>query len=294
VVHLHGFDGSLIEDPVLSTDRDSRAASRHAVFKYAAAATIVVAFMSIGWLTYHQWDRASVIHTNVGEQRSVVLEDGTTVYLNTDTVVAARISDHERRIRLTHGEARFTVAKDPNRPFFVTTPQAVVKALGTAFNVRIIDERTVVSVIEGHIKVVRRDDGDAVAESEKSNSLQVKNPNSHSAIELFANGQVSVQDSGSMVDNGGPPFDRAVGWTQRRIIVHDEPLTVLTSEFNRYNEQQLEVADMDLAQQKINGSFDAFDRASFLDFLQRYQGVRIDEEDGKLMMRRATQPRPGS
>jgi transmembrane sensor len=276
VVRLHGTGEPRMDAPHFEEERRVS----HSIIKYAVAATIVVAFIAVGLLTYQHAERPTLVHTHVGEQRSVVLDDGTAVYLNTDTFISASLSSMDRRIELTHGEARFTVAKDPKRPFYVTTPQAVVRAVGTAFNVRIIDQRTVISVIEGHIRVVKR----------AGNTDSQESPD---VMELFANQQVEVSRAGTMVDNGGPPFDRAMGWTQRRIVFHDEPLSVLVTEFNRYSEKPLEIADPELAQHKIDGGFDVFDRASLLDYLRRYQGVRIDEEDGKLLMRRATAPPPG-
>jgi transmembrane sensor len=78
-----------------------------------------------------------------------------------------------------------------------------------------------------------------------------------------------------------------VSWTKQHIIFADEPLSVVVAEFNRYSKKPLEIADPDLAQHRIIGGFDAFDRAALLEYLYRYQGVQVEEEDGKLMMRRA-------
>jgi transmembrane sensor len=268
---------------------DEKHRAPHRALKYAVAATIAAAFLAIGTLSYHRWDRAQIIHTDIGEQRSVMLDDGTAVYLNTGTSLSAKLSKADRRIVLTQGEARFTVAKDPGRPFLVSTPQAVVKALGTAFNVRVLEDRTVVTVIEGHVRVVNlRADG-----SEIASSVTVVEGQSKNSIELFANQQVSVDRNGRIIGEDGPPFDRAVGWTNRRIVFDDEPLSALVAEFNRYSEQPIVIADPKLAQHKIDGSFDTFDRSSLLDFLQRYQGVRVDEENGNLVLRRSVEPLPG-
>jgi transmembrane sensor len=262
--------------------------ARRSLLKVAAAATVAAATGSVSWLAYRAWDREMSLSTRIGEQRSVTLEDGTSIQLNTDTALTVRMEKAVRRIVLLRGEARFEVAKDPNRPFLVSTPQAVVRALGTAFNVRIIEARTVVSVIEGRIRVVNRKDGDAEAAAIASGTASYpEGVETVDSFELTANGQLSVAASGSVQANGGPPFDRAVSWTKHHIVFVDEPLSVVVAEFNRYSKQPLEIADPALAEHRIDGGFDAFDRAALLEYLNRYQGVQVAEENGRLMMRRA-------
>jgi transmembrane sensor len=281
VIHLRPTHDEL-EDPEASR---LRRIPRRSVFKYAAAAGVAGLAGSLGLLAFRSLGGGTSISTAIGEQRSFALEDGSTVHLNTDTALTVRLEKASRHITLTRGEARFEVAKDPNRPFVVTTPQALVRALGTTFNVRILDEHTVVSVIEGHIRVVKREDG---ATETLMQSTESRAPaSSAAAVDVLTNGQISVAEAGPMQKNGGPPFDRAVGWTQRHIFFDDEPLEVLVAEFNRYNKQPLEIGDPALAQHRIHGSFDAFDRASLLEYLRRYQGVAISEKNGKLIMRGA-------
>jgi len=268
--------------------------ARRSMFKVAAAATVAAATGSFMWLGIRAWDRNQALSTEIGEQRSVALDDGTTVQLNTNTALTVKFEKTARRIALLQGEARFEVVKDPGRPFVVTTPQAIVRALGTAFNVRIMGERTVVSVIEGHIRVIKRtEDEPQTLIGEHGPPGDARNVWSNDSFDLFANGQASMGERGRMQESGAPPFDRAVGWTKHHLVFADEPLSVVVAEFNRYNKQPLEIADPALAEHRIDGGFDAFDRSALLEYLRRYQGVQIDEEDGKLMMRRAHPVAPG-
>ena len=61
----------------------------------------------------------TVAKTTVGERRTVKLPDGSSVELNTASELAVRYTASARAIRLTRGEAYFTVASDPQRPFSV-------------------------------------------------------------------------------------------------------------------------------------------------------------------------------
>lgn len=85
----------------------------------------------------------------------VELSDGTQVWLKPDSRLEydASFNANERRVRL-QGEAFFSIAKDPNRPFFVDINGMEVKALGTQFNIRSYNGSTpIVQLTEGRIKV---------------------------------------------------------------------------------------------------------------------------------------------
>lgn len=57
--------------------------------------------------------------TAKGAQQQIVLADGSTVTLNTDTKLTVEFSRRERSIRLDQGEAWFTISHDKRRPFTV-------------------------------------------------------------------------------------------------------------------------------------------------------------------------------
>jgi transmembrane sensor len=96
--------------------------------------------------------------TGIGEQRTVRLDDGSMLTLNTRSRASVRYSRAERTIELREGEALFKVAKDSSRPFLVLGGHAVVRAVGTEFVVRREPASTAVTVLEGRVSVVRRDE----------------------------------------------------------------------------------------------------------------------------------------
>ena len=97
--------------------------------------------------------QAPQFHTGKGEQRRIVLEDGSTVFLNTATRIEVDYTGQQRRIRLIQGEAWFDVRKDAKRPFVVEGDFATATAIGTSFTVRDTDEFTKVAVTEGQVQV---------------------------------------------------------------------------------------------------------------------------------------------
>lgn len=97
--------------------------------------------------------------TGIGERRGYTLADGTRIDLNTRTAIDARYDAEHRRLRLRHGEILISTARDPSprhRPFSVQTRHGDIRALGTRFLVRDLDNRILVAVFEGAVEVTPR------------------------------------------------------------------------------------------------------------------------------------------
>src|SRR5512138_3069819 len=120
-----------------------------------------IAFVAIGGLfmasgvRWQSWFDQTY-QTAVGEQRSIALEDGSVVQLNTHSQLRTHFSRSLRAVELLEGEAIFRVTKDAHRPFRVRTGATDIVAVGTAFNVNADDARTIVTVLEGRVRVDNR------------------------------------------------------------------------------------------------------------------------------------------
>src|SRR5579883_1020184 len=114
-----------------------------------AGAASLLAFM--GALVALWPGHATQTHaTAVGQQRDFTLADGSVVTLNTNTIVEVDLGRSARHLQLRQGEAHFQVAHDRSRPFLVQAGDALLRAVGTEFAVRLRgDQRVDVVVIEG-------------------------------------------------------------------------------------------------------------------------------------------------
>ena len=81
------------------------------------------------------------------------IEDGSTITMNTRSRMRVWLTRHARDIELLEGEALFSVAHDPSRPFRVHVGHTVVEAVGTEFSVYRGEHGTKVSVVEGRVKI---------------------------------------------------------------------------------------------------------------------------------------------
>lgn len=247
----------------------------------------VVAVMAIGLATF-VWIylfREPVYVTQVGEQRSITLSDGSTMELNSRSKVRVRYSEHQRALELLEGQALFRVAKNPSRPFIVTSDGTRVRAVGTQFDVNKKREGTVVTVVEGRVSVLTdvsdaRIDPVAVNVSESMPQL----PNQSGAGILLAAGeQMSVSDKAAEKISQ-PDVASAIAWTQKQLVFKAATLTEVAEEFNRYNQRQLVVRDPELYDFHISGVFASSDPGALLQFLRERAGVHVVESDSEIYL----------
>ena len=102
------------------------------------------------------------ITTVRGQQKTIDMADGSTITLNSDTGADILFTGQARDISLVSGEAFFEVAHNANAPFLVTTPYGTVRAVGTAFSVRVGDGQIDVLVPEGRVALSVADAGSQV------------------------------------------------------------------------------------------------------------------------------------
>ena len=99
-----------------------------------------------------------IYNTGWGQQHTVSLDDGSEIWLDWNTELAVSMSASERQITLVRGKALFSVAPNPERPFSVTSENAVVTVLGTQFVVHRLDYKAVeIEVLEGAVDVQTED-----------------------------------------------------------------------------------------------------------------------------------------
>jgi len=232
----------------------------------ALAATLVLGTLGV---TYLNWQSPMTFETAVGKQSSFTLQDGSVVLLNTNSRARVTWSPGERHIDLDRGEARFDVAKDPTRPFTVTTTTATVRAVGTVFNVRAEPLTTQVAVLEGQVEVTVAAAGEAANEAGTAHSPTIER------VRLAAGERAAVTQRGIQT-NEGPPIESVAAWTQRRLVFRDQSLGEVIREFNRYRTHPLVLDDPGLAALRISGVFDASDPDSLLTYLGLYETVQVD------------------
>jgi transmembrane sensor len=246
--------------------------------RIALAATAAIAFIAASgwwWLYRFQEPQSGTYVTGIGERKTIVLADGSSVRLNTNTQVQVAYTDHLRRIRLWRGEALFSAAPDPNRAFEVYANDSVVRALGTAFSVHLEGDKVDVVVTTGTVDVAELDSSEAEAlESDKQ-------PTHHRAppsLGLLKAGQTTT------IGGGGKPIDvqqlperelqRRMAWQDGYLAFAGESLTEVVQQINRYSSVTLTIGDPQIATVAVGGRFKIGDLDAILDALHTNFGIQ--------------------
>ena len=272
------------ESPTAAQDSAHRARAhrpRRVWVSLAAAAAIALA--AAGW--WRTESRDSTIATEVGASRKLTLSDGSVVALNTDSAVVTAFARDERRVKLEKGEAFFQVAKDASRPFVVEAAGVGVRAVGTAFNVRVHPTAIEVIVTEGVVRVAPAFGRNGAGEfAELSAGHRVMVPIAPApATAPSAPAATSVAVASVPADE----LQRKLAWQGGRLDFSDTALGEMVSEFNRYNRRKLVVPDAELAATRFGGSFRPDDRAGFVRILRENFGIVAEERNGETVLHAA-------
>jgi transmembrane sensor len=255
---------------------DSHKAGRHGpvgglsrASRWIAAACVALLALGAGmwWLLSPHWTEYS---TGLAQQRTVTLPDASVIVLDAHSRVRVRYTDRERSIALEQGQARFSVAKDPLRPFRVRARDQTVVALGTQFDIELISKAVLVTLIEGHVAVggvLSRDEQPAKL-SDASGSAAARTP-SQQVVELTAGEGLRVHEDGRAVLLPNVDVARATAWQKGRVFFDNEPLSTAVERINRYARQQVEV-DPSVAAVGISGVFNSGDTEAFIEAVTTY------------------------
>ena len=237
-----------------------------------AAATLLlgVAVLAVLWNTLF---RTPTYATNVGELRTITLEDGSVVTLNANSRITLSFTRSKRLIELTDGQALFRVAKDPVRPFIVQSNDTKVTAVGTQFDVNRKTGGTVVTVLEGRVSVTG-------AAAEPTSPSHTNGPMLVSAGE-----QAIVTPAQASKHRESQPANVAA-WTTGLLVFDSEPLREVARAFNRQNAKQLIIEDPELQELKISGVFPAAAVGPMARFLRERFGVQVVETDHAIRIER--------
>ncbi len=192
------------------------------------------------------WEQAA---TARGEQRTLMLDDGSTVYLNTATRLAVRMTKGRRIVRLRQGEALFEVTHDPGRPFLVESPLGTVRVVGTRFDVALNPKRRAmqVLVVEGEVAVTpARSDGRA------------RQPLA------LAPGELAEITDRHVAERRVADVRALVSWRDGYLVFDGSPLREVVDSVNHYLSHPVKIADAEIADLSVTAVIRLEDREAIV------------------------------
>ncbi|WP_434151324.1 FecR family protein [Methylocaldum gracile subsp. desertum] len=226
--------------------------------RWAAAAALLLALGLQGLYLGDFW--LSDYATGTGEQKLVRLDDGSTVLLDTDTAIALDWNPSRRRIRIRHGQAVFTVAPDAARPFEVETGPAVIRALGTVFEVSESTAGDIAVTVQEHAVSVRLADG-------RADSAQA-------AVRVASGQRVTYSPTHGLSSPEKTDLSQATAWQRHKLIFKDQPLVKVVAELDRYRPGKILIADHRLEDLRVTGVFSLDDSDAILAAVEKALAIR--------------------
>lgn len=220
----------------------------------------------------------AVYETAIGGVSKVELSDGTQLALNTNSRVEINFNERRRVIKLDRGEIHINVVHDPSRPLSVIVGTRIVRAVGTAFSVKIDEsQRIEVLVADGRVKVgIRAKQTTGTLDLGKDASSQISGESL-----LVAKGERVVLDASSEELEVLEPEEIEVqlSWRDGNLVFHGESLAVATAEISRYTPVEFVLVGDDLKKIRVAGLFKAGDVTGFLSSLEANFDITYQQVD---------------
>jgi transmembrane sensor len=265
--HIEAVNDRLrgVASPVTSVVAHAALAPRRSVKRRDAVKTLACVLFAAGTVRvagectpWREW--LADERTGVGQRRTVTLDDGSTLALNTDSAVSILFSAHERRVRLIRGEILVSTGKDAGhragnpraaRPFVVETVPGELQPLGTRFAARQLPDGCRLTVFEGAVAVRPHDGaGRTVQAGERAHFTR------------FA------------VDGPAPADDTVGAWADGMLVASGMRLADFLAEVSRYRPGHLG-CDPAVAGLRVSGTYPLDDTDRILDTLRTTLAVRI-------------------
>lgn len=221
--------------------------------------------------------------TLVGQQLDATFNDGSTIRLNTNSLIETEFTDDKRIIKLIKGEALFEVAHDPKRPFIVYAGNRLVQAIGTKFIVHLQSENIQVTVTDGKVKMSK------VALNTKLSDIKELNSTIIQKDDIFiAKGEKVTAGS-----NQAPKLSRIkpenikreLSWLDGKLIFDNERLFDVIKEINRYDDIEIMLNDPSLHNIRISGRFDLGNSESLIEAIELSFNLKSQQiESNKILL----------
>lgn len=200
-----------------------------------------------------------VLRTGVGERATATLEDGSTVVLNTNSVLEINYSRFRRDVRLAAGEVLFKVAHDAARPFVVAAANHEVVAIGTEFEVRLDGEKVRVALLQGRVRVE-----------------PIKGHRGADGVAFMAPGEQLVASSEGLTVKQAN-VGELVSWESGRVRFDNTRLADAVAEMNRYSRTRILIGDPAAGDIRITGAFRTGQSYSFAQTVSEAFPVEVEQ-----------------
>ena len=240
-----------------------------------AAVFLLVASVSILYFLFSgrgvdadlvEWKTVTV---SKGQQSNITLKDGTKLFLDSGSRVQIpkNFGNDSRTVKL-EGEGYFEVVSDPEKPFIVNLSNAVVKVLGTKFNIRAWEET-------GEIKV-------AVAKGKVSFGVDDA-PEKQIVLTKGFGG--SLSKTGKLSEPMQVDINKSLSWMKGEMSFDDVPFSEILAQAERWYDIQFSLEDSTIINERLSVSINKNSLPNVLEVLSTLTNTeyKINDRDVSLI-----------
>jgi len=219
-----------------------------------------------GFLAYLNGETNQKYKTHIGEKSTFKLPDGSSITLNTDSIVDIAFYKNHRKLTLVKGEAEFDVQEDLQRPFTVNAGKTSFTALGTIFNVyKESNENIELLVSEGRVLI----SDTPLAAKQLIKKISTPYLIADDDIVLHSGEKANIENNilkpiQVLTDS---QLKQNLAWQNRILIFDGELLKNALAEVSRYTNVKFTIVSPELNQLKISGYFKTDDIEGLLQSL---------------------------
>jgi transmembrane sensor len=178
------------------------------------------------------------------------------------------------------GEAIFSVAKAPDRPFIVDANGVRVRAVGTAFNVNLQSRKVVVLVTEGQVQVIPPRSGSprSVDGGPPEGRIVAAGHRTFVSFDQPAPLEIHPVTLETMA--------RELEWQPRQLEFNDTPLAQVVAEFNSSNRVKMVIDVPALATIPVGASLRSDNVEGFVRLLEASFHIRAERRSDNVIVLR--------
>ncbi|AQU83910.1 MULTISPECIES: FecR family protein [unclassified Halomonas] len=205
------------------------------------------------------------IATSSGKAQQVVLEDGSSLFLDGNSALDIALGEAQRELTLRRGRMWIDAARDPQRPLHLTAGDTSVSVLGTHFAVSRFHSRVTITVGEGQVAV--RD--------------------AHQNQALLTSGQQLIVDNGKLGEIQDIDTHLALAWKEGRIIFDQAGIDDIVEQLERLLPGRVFFNAQDFADLSFSGSFSTGHPQIILEALTDLSAIEAHHLPGNMIWLRS-------
>jgi transmembrane sensor len=212
------------------------------------------------------------VATQLAEVHEMTLPDGTIITLGPETRFQTAFSDSERRVRLTSGEAYFVIAQDEARPFVVEAQGALIRDIGTEFEVKTTDAGVRVTVAEGIVDITE--------------PPRVANLIGGARVHrLIAGEQLSITSTALAVQTlSATAPARPAAWREGFLIYENATLAEVVADANRYSATPIRIMDPALGDLRVTTAYRTDQISQMLSIVGATMPIQVVRTDSEVRL----------